>query len=142
VEFHNPAHQRSTMSTWDAEYSAETQGRLPSLLDRLANDTVADGIDEDETALGQLIRHWQNERHAPDILPTQDDLLVGLLDHIRKQSETIQLLRLDPGSSEEEHIRIMLAQTEVERVKFIVRSYLRTRLFKVFASLISLNTSY
>jgi len=28
-------------------------------------------------------------------------------------------------------MRIMLAQTEVERVKFIVRSYERTRLFKV-----------
>jgi len=50
------------------------------------------------------------------------------------QSETVQLLRTDPSSSEEEHFRIMLVQTEVERVKFIVRSYLRTRLFKVFSS--------
>jgi GINS complex subunit 4 len=41
------------------------------------------------------------------------------------------LLRTDPASSEEEHLRIVLAQTEVERVKFVVRSYLRTRLFKV-----------
>lgn len=47
------------------------------------------------------------------------------------QSETVQLLRSDPSSSEEEHFRTMLAQTEVERVKFVVRSYLRTRLFKV-----------
>jgi GINS complex subunit 4 len=47
------------------------------------------------------------------------------------KSDTIQLLRADPESSEEEHIRIVLAQTEVERVKFVVRSYLRTRLFKV-----------
>ncbi|KIJ67197.1 hypothetical protein HYDPIDRAFT_84724 [Hydnomerulius pinastri MD-312] len=72
-----------------------------------------------------------NERHAPDILPTEEDLLSRLLDHIRSQSETVQLLRSDPSSSEEEHFRIMLAQTEVERVKFIVRSYLRTRLFKI-----------
>jgi GINS complex subunit 4 len=43
----------------------------------------------------------------------------------------VQLLRGDPSSSEEEHIRIMLVQTEVERVKFVVRSYVRTRLFKV-----------
>jgi len=28
-------------------------------------------------------------------------------------------------------MRIMLVQTEIERVKFIVRSYVRTRLFKV-----------
>ncbi|KAJ7090563.1 hypothetical protein C8R43DRAFT_908391 [Mycena crocata] len=85
----------------------------------------------DETPLEQLTRHWMNERHAPDILPAQDVLLSSLLDHIRRQSDTIQLLRGDPSSSEEEHIRIMLAQTEVERVKFIVRSYVRTRLFKI-----------
>jgi len=110
-----------------------------------------------ETPLQQLIRHWMNERHAQDILPTEDDLLSRLLDHIRSQvsascvlcvcyrwnrvvdrhmewmtpqSETVQLLRSDPSSSEEEHFRIMLVQTEIERVKFIVRSYLRTRLFK------------
>jgi len=84
-----------------------------------------------ETALQKLMRHWMNERHAPDILPAQEVLLGELLDHIRKQSDTVQLLREDPTSSEEEHIRIMLAQTEVERVKFIVRSYMRTRLYKI-----------
>ncbi|KIK80575.1 hypothetical protein PAXRUDRAFT_158300 [Paxillus rubicundulus Ve08.2h10] len=87
--------------------------------------------DEQETPLQQLIRYWTNERHAPDILPTEEDLLSRLLDHIRSQSETVQLLRSDPSSSEEEHFRIMLAQTEVERVKFVVRSYLRIRLFKI-----------
>jgi len=84
-----------------------------------------------ETPFQQLIRHWMNERHAPDILPAQEELLSSLLDHIRRQSETVQLLRGDPSSSEEEHIRIILAQTEVERVKFVVRSYIRTRLFKI-----------
>ncbi len=43
------------------------------------------------------------------------------------QTDTVQALRGDPSTSEEEHIRIMLVQTEVERVKFIVRSYIRTR---------------
>ncbi|KAF8433919.1 hypothetical protein L210DRAFT_3613993 [Boletus edulis BED1] len=86
---------------------------------------------EGETPLQQLIRHWMNERHAPDVLPFAEDVLSGLLDHIRRQSETVQLLRSDPSSSEEEHFRTMLAQTEVERVKFVVRSYLRTRLFKI-----------
>ena len=39
----------------------------------------------EETTFQQLIRHWMNERHAPDILPGQEALLGGLLDHIRKQ---------------------------------------------------------
>jgi hypothetical protein len=38
-----------------------------------------------ETPLQQLIRHWMNERHAPDILPAQEELLSSLLDHIRRQ---------------------------------------------------------
>ena len=39
----------------------------------------------EETPFQQLVRHWMNERHAPDILPGQEMLLGRLLDHIRKQ---------------------------------------------------------
>ncbi|KAH9847085.1 GINS complex Sld5 component [Lenzites betulinus] len=85
----------------------------------------------EETPFQQLIRHWMNERHAPDVLPGQEMLLGRLLDHIRKQSNDVALLRADPDSSEEEHFRIMLVQTEVERVKFVIRSYIRTRLHKI-----------
>jgi GINS complex subunit 4 len=85
------------MSSWGPDSSRP----LPSFLDRLENtrDRDDDGDDPmrneqadfvlfpdaDETPLQQLIRHWMNERHAPDILSTQDDLLTKLLDHIRKQ---------------------------------------------------------
>jgi GINS complex subunit 4 len=31
------------------------------------------------------VRHWLNERHAPDILPVQAEVLGALLDHIRRQ---------------------------------------------------------
>lgn len=40
-------------------------------------------------------------------------------------------MRADPDSSEDEHFRIMLVQTEIERVKFVIRSYIRTRLHKI-----------
>ncbi|KAF9650995.1 GINS complex, Sld5 component [Thelephora ganbajun] len=87
--------------------------------------------DTQELPLQRLIRHWMNERHAPDILPIQAELLAGILDHIHKQSSTVNLLRTDPEASGDEHFRIMLAQTEIERVKFVVRSYVRTRLSKI-----------
>jgi len=61
----------------------------------------------------------------------QAEVLGALLDHIRRQTDTVQALRGDPDSSEAEHMRIMLVQTEVERVKFAVRSYIRTRLYKI-----------
>jgi hypothetical protein len=102
-----------------------------------------------ESPFQQLVRHWLNERQAPDLLPVQAEVLNALLDHIRRQvckknkivflalflilcqTDTVQALRGDPDSSEAEHARIMLVQTEVERVKFVVRSYIRTRLYKV-----------
>lgn len=46
-------------------------------------------VDQDvaeETPFQELIRHWMNERHAPELLPAQETLLGRLLDHIRKQS--------------------------------------------------------
>lgn len=47
------------------------------------------------------------------------------------QADMVASLQEDPRTSEEEHFRIVLIQTEAERVKFLVRSYLRTRLYKV-----------
>ena len=38
-----------------------------------------------DTLFQQLVRHWLNERHAPDILPVQAEALGALLDHIRRQ---------------------------------------------------------
>ena len=38
-----------------------------------------------DTLFQQLMRHWLNERHAPDILPVQAEVLGALLDHIRRQ---------------------------------------------------------
>ena len=43
----------------------------------------------------------------------------------------LNTLRADPQTSEEEHFKLVLVQTEMERVKFLVRSYVRTRLAKV-----------
>lgn len=48
----------------------------------------ANEFPEDEptrTPLDQLMRHWMNERHCPDILPAQEELLSHLLDHLRRQ---------------------------------------------------------
>ncbi|EKM76268.1 hypothetical protein AGABI1DRAFT_87253 [Agaricus bisporus var. burnettii JB137-S8] len=83
------------------------------------------------TDIELLARHWSNERNAPHILPAQHDLLAAILDHLRRQSDAVQLLRGDPSLSDDEHLRITLVQLDIERVKFIVRSYVRTRLYKI-----------
>lgn len=57
-----------------------------------------------------------------------------LMDGKQKLVDTLQS---DPRTSEEEHFKLVLLQMEVERVKFLVRSYVRTRLSKVGHSAIS-----
>jgi hypothetical protein len=47
------------------------------------------------------------------------------------QQKLVALLRSDPQTSEEEHFKLVLVMTEMERVKYIVRSYVRARLAKV-----------
>ena len=53
-------------------------------------DVVMGGADaqsrnRNDTPFQQMLRHWQNERHSPDILPGQEPTLNTLLDHIRRQ---------------------------------------------------------
>lgn len=83
---------------WEEEYTrvaANGADAEPSFIDRARN--TDDDIDVprailpfarpniEETPLEQLMRHWMNERHAPDILPAQEELLTNLLDHLRRQ---------------------------------------------------------
>jgi hypothetical protein len=51
----------------------------------MQHDWLVHKLDAADTPLRQLIRHWQNERYAPAILPGQEAVLNTLLDHIRRQ---------------------------------------------------------
>lgn len=42
----------------------------------------------------------------------------------------VDTLRGDPQTSEEEHFKLVLVQTEMERAKYLIRSFVRTRLHK------------
>lgn len=90
---------------WDEEYDLQAAGGSktgPSFIDRARNAADDDELTAQvavnparqipsaqgpsrETPLEQLTRHWMNERHAPDILPAQEELLASLLDHLRRQ---------------------------------------------------------
>lgn len=66
------------------DFIAKARNASPSPPPR--GDLVFTDLDDaQELPLQKLIRHWMNERHAPDILPIQAELLAGILDHIHKQ---------------------------------------------------------
>ena len=49
-----------------------------------------------ESDVTKLLRAWQDERHAPDILPSSDALLARVLDAIRRQVRSFVFLSFPP----------------------------------------------
>ncbi|TXT15946.1 hypothetical protein VHUM_00449 [Vanrija humicola] len=79
----------------------------------------------------RLARCWVRERGTPGLLRWEGDLLDSLLDRLEQQQAMLDTLRADPQTNEEEHFRLQLVQTEMERGKYLVRSYVRVRLHKI-----------
>lgn len=79
--------------------------------------------------LQELTRTWVTERSAPELLPWPSALMERVLGRIHQQIELVeeQVGNLDPKTN----FRLIIIQTELERFKFLVRSFLRTRLAKI-----------
>ena len=75
--------------------------------------------------LEELRVAWINERFAPELLPHRDELVKRLRVAIDEQQERIA--ELGPQEALKRHIY----ETEVERVAFMLRSFLRTRIQKI-----------
>ncbi|MCJ1309597.1 GINS complex subunit [Agyrium rufum] len=79
--------------------------------------------------LRELTRLWIAERSAPEILPWPEALMDRVTGRIRGQ---IELIEEQTGDTDPKtNFRLIIIQTELERFKFLVRSYLRARLVKI-----------
>ncbi|WWC63423.1 uncharacterized protein I303_106025 [Kwoniella dejecticola CBS 10117] len=90
-----------------------------------------DEEEEDMNDVKKLSKCWVRERGTVELGEWQGDLIDAVFDKLEQQQKMVNTLRSDPQTSEEEHFKLMLVQTEMERVKFLVRSYVRTRLHKI-----------
>ncbi|VVC36267.1 GINS subunit, domain A,DNA replication complex GINS protein SLD5, C-terminal,GINS complex subunit Sld5 [Cinara cedri] len=69
-------------------------------------------------------RAWLNEKFSPEILPHQTDYVDCLLEQIKGMEDNLaKLSKTDP--------KVDLHKLEMERIKFVITSYLRTRLKKI-----------
>ncbi|KAI8328015.1 hypothetical protein BC941DRAFT_445808 [Chlamydoabsidia padenii] len=102
----------------DISYNTNTQ---PSSLY-----TQLTGTDEDSIVI--LTRLWMNERNAPELLPYQKHLIDNLIEMIEAQANIVME---EMASNLESKFASMLYQTEMERIRYLIKSYLRTRLFKI-----------
>ncbi|MCJ1405241.1 CorA metal ion transporter [Xylographa trunciseda] len=79
--------------------------------------------------LQALTRAWVNERVAPEVLPWPEELMARVLRGVAKLVERVeeQTATMDPKTN----FRVVIMQTELERWKFLVRSFLRARIAKI-----------
>jgi GINS complex subunit 4 len=86
-----------------------------------------DDVNED---IPLLQKAMLNERSAPEILPYEEQLVVDMHEAIENQQGHIDEAR-DKGDDIDEEFAISLYQMEIDRVKYLLVSYLRSRLAKI-----------
>ncbi|GMK53718.1 hypothetical protein CspeluHIS016_0103040 [Cutaneotrichosporon spelunceum] len=116
----------SSVAVSEDEEMAEAEGPRSKIF---TEDELAEAEElNDMRRLGQALAR---ERGTPAILDWEAELVGMLLDKLEQQGKMMATLRADPSTSEEEHFRLVLVQTEMERGKWLIRSYVRARLHKI-----------
>ncbi|CCF59161.1 hypothetical protein KAFR_0G01270 [Kazachstania africana CBS 2517] len=88
-----------------------------------------------------LLRHWQNERFSPELLPYPHLLMERLLRRVSTQIESIELISMNlidndnvdtsKNGNNLNMLPLLVMEAELERVKFVIRSFIRCRLSKI-----------
>ena len=75
---------------------------------------------------------WIKEKMVPDILPYEEGLIERILERIRTQLEFIEMNSLELQTQEKDiKLMLVIVESELERVQFLIRSYVRLRLQKI-----------
>ena len=84
----------------------------------------------------KLITHWKNERMSPELLPYPHHLMTRTLIRIQERIELIETLSMGYLEDNQEltvdsKLPLLCMEAELERLKFLVRSFIRCRLSKI-----------
>ncbi|KAK4465501.1 DNA replication complex GINS protein SLD5 [Cladorrhinum samala] len=93
-------------------------------------DPTFHAIPQEKQDLQDLTRAWIAERSAPELLPwPADGLFERINGNIKAQIEKVEEMTgdMDPRTN----FALIVIQTELERYKYLVRSYLRARIAKI-----------
>ncbi|EGG13950.1 myosin IB [Cavenderia fasciculata] len=84
--------------------------------------------EEEEEVIGNLLQDikqlWINERLSPDLLPYDNEKIGIATSKMQEREDILATITSDP-------LVVHIYEMEKERIKYIVRSYLRTRLQKI-----------
>ncbi|KEQ72044.1 DNA replication complex GINS protein SLD5 [Aureobasidium namibiae CBS 147.97] len=97
--------------------------------DILASVSNNERIPQRASDLQALTRAWVAERCAPELLPYPEELVDRVMERIKTQIETVEDMTgtMDPSAN----FNLIIIQTELERFKFLIRSFLRARIAKL-----------
>ncbi|KAL2023176.1 hypothetical protein VTK56DRAFT_3299 [Thermocarpiscus australiensis] len=93
-------------------------------------DPTFQSVPQERRDLQELTRAWIAERSAPELLPwPANGLFERINSNIKRQIENVEEMTgdMDPKTN----FALIVIQTELERYKYIVRSYLRARIAKI-----------
>ncbi|CDO95832.1 unnamed protein product [Kluyveromyces dobzhanskii CBS 2104] len=84
----------------------------------------------------KLVTHWRNERMSPELLPYPHHLMARTLVRIQDRMEFIETLSMGYLEDSREltvdsKLPLLCMEAELERLKFVVRSFIRCRLSKI-----------
>lgn len=85
---------------------------------------ILNNIPQNLQVLENIENAWLNERHAPDILPYQGEMVDLMLGQLAHMEENLQAI-------DKNDFRRITHRMELERIRFVVTSYLRCRLQKI-----------
>ena len=118
-------------------------------IDDILAEIDQDVLPQEVRDLHAFTRAWVTERSAPEILPWPAPLMDRVMERVRQQVcspypllrnnangtllvSKIELVEEQTGNIDPKtNFRLIIIQTELERFKFLVRSFLRARLAKV-----------
>lgn len=86
---------------------------------------------EKESDVAELTAAWVTERMSPTLLPTKEQLLFRILKRVQLQIEVIEEKSIDMSPDTDVKLELLIVETELERIKFLIRAYLRVRLLKI-----------
>lgn len=111
--------------------------------------TVTTNIPTPQQDYSNLIILWRNERCAPELLPYPHNLMSRILSRIQEQMERLEIISMDFLGQQQNTITdtsktignkpannnnmlpLLCMEAELERIKFVIRSFIRCRLSKI-----------
>lgn len=94
------------------------------------------GVDDEEAGwvnpeMLELHRMWRNEKYAPELLPFNATVVENLSEVIEFVGEDLDEERAAEEDADPNDPSLVLRSADLERVRYVVRDYLRIRLWKI-----------